>query len=329
MSLSDLNPSELPTPRRYGVIGTGALGGFYGAKLQQSGQEVHFLLRRDYEYVKQHGLLIESVDGDFCLPTVNAYCDAHSMPSCDVVIVALKTTQNAQLAELLPPLLGPSGVVLTLQNGLGIEPEIAQIVGPDRVMGGLCFICSNKVGPGHIRHLDYRKIALGDYAEGYVQTGVTTRQRQIARDFEQAGIPIDCEADLFLARWKKLVWNIPFNGLSVVLSASTDEMMENPDSRQLALALMQEVVAAAAQCDRTIPPEFVRTMVEHTEQMKPYRTSMKIDYDERRPLEVEAIVGNPLRIAQAKGAHLPHIQMLYQQLRFLDQRNRTLPLYNG
>ena len=115
------------TTRTYAIIGTGAVGGFYGGRLQKAGLEVHFLLNRDYEVVRQQGLRIDSPDGNFTLPQVNAYNDVNQMPPCDVVIVALKTTQNYLLPQLLPPLVKPDGVVLLLQNGFNIEPKIAEI----------------------------------------------------------------------------------------------------------------------------------------------------------------------------------------------------------
>lgn len=306
----------------YAIIGTGALGGFYGARLQQAGATVHFLLHSDYEHVKQHGLRIESVDGDFVLPQVHAYQQTRDMPPCDVVIVALKTTQNHLLPKLLPPVVKENGVVLVLQNGLGIEDAIAQIVGADRVLGGLCFLCSNKVGPGHIHHLDYKKITMGDFAPNHQPKGITSRLEAIAADFERAGIPIELAEDLVLARWKKLVWNIPFNGLSVVLNARTDEMMTDANACTLAEDLMKEVLQGAAAFGRYIPPEFVAVMMDHTANMQPYRTSMKIDYDEGRSLEVEAMYGNPLRSAAATGVQLPKIGTLYHQLKFLDAKNR-------
>lgn len=213
-----------------------------------------------------------------------------------------------------------------LQNGLGIETQVAKIVGSDRVIGGLCFLCSNKIAPGHIRHSDYKEITLADYALNYAPCGVTDRLQQLATDFEQAGIPIERSGDLFLSRWQKLVWNIPFNGLSVVLNAATDEMMKDEHIRALAEHLMQEVRIGFAACvgegDRTLSPAFIEKMLDYTAKMKPYRTSMKIDYDEHRPLEVEAIFGNPLRMAQQAGVELPRTQMLYQQLKFLDLQNR-------
>ena len=308
--------------RRYAILGTGALGGYYGACLQRVGLEVHFLLHHDYQHVREQGLVIESPDGDFTLPYVNAYGDAAKMPACDVVIVALKTTQNHLLPDMLPSVVKDDGVVLVLQNGLGIEQEVAQLVGSKRVMGGLCFLCSNKVGPGHIHHLDYKQITLGEYLPDYQPGGLTQRMRQVADDFERAGIPITLAEDLLLARWQKLVWNIPYNGLSVVLDATTNELMADQYTRSLVEQLMGEVLAGASATNRKISDHFIQTMLDYTEKMTPYRTSMKIDYDERRPLEVEAIVGNPLRVATAAGTDLPLISMLYRQLKFLDVQNR-------
>jgi 2-dehydropantoate 2-reductase len=307
--------------RSYAILGTGALGGFYGACLQRSGVDVHFLLKSDYEHVSKHGLIVDSKDGDFTLPHVNAYGEVGKMPPCDVVVVALKTTQNHLLPNMLPNVVKDDGIVLVLQNGLGVEEEVAQIVGSERVMGGLCFLCSNKVGPGHIRHLDYGEITLAEYAANYQATGVTERMQQIQGDFEVAGIRINLAEDLLLARWQKLIWNIPYNGLSVVLNAATDELMADAHTRALVEELMREVVAGAAECDRIIPDSFVQKMLDYTVKMKPYRTSMKIDYDEGRSLEVETMFGNPLRVAQQRGANLPKIAMLYQQLKFLNARN--------
>ncbi len=214
--------------QNYAVIGTGALGGYYGARLQQAGADVHFLLRSDYAYVKEHGLKIESAEGDFSLPQVNAYRRVEAMPPCDIILIALKTTQNAALPELLPPLLREDSLVVVLQNGLGLEDEVAKIVGADKVIGGLCFICSNKVGVGHICHLDYGRITLGEYTADQSVGGLTGRLQKLGADMEAARIPITLSDDLLTARWKKLVWNIPYNGLSVVLDARTNELMQDP-----------------------------------------------------------------------------------------------------
>lgn len=312
---------ESKTNHTYAILGTGALGGYYGACLQKAGIDVHFLLHNDYEYVCKHGLVVESPDGNFTLPKVNAYRNVTDMPCCDVVVLALKTTQNHLLPQLLPQIIKDDGVVLVLQNGLGIEAQVADIVGSNRVIGGLCFICSNKVEPGHIRHLNYKEIMLGEYTPNYHLGSVTQRMQQIADDFESAGIPIQLAEDLLQARWQKLVWNIPYNGLSVVLDATTQELMADEYTRALVELVMREVVAGAESCDRYIHDRFIQKMLDYTTNMQPYCTSMKIDYDQRRPLEVEAIFGNPLRMVSAR-VPMPAIATLYQQLKFLDAKNR-------
>ncbi|NEQ71914.1 MAG: putative 2-dehydropantoate 2-reductase [Okeania sp. SIO2C9] len=306
----------------YAIIGSGALGSFYGAKLQKSGLEVHFLLHSDYQHVLKNGLIIESKDGNFNLPQINAYNNTNKIPKCDVIIVALKTTQNHLLPELLPPLCQENNVVLLLQNGLGAEPEIAKIFGEDRVIGGVSNIASNKIGYGHICHLDYGLIRIGKYTTNYQPAVITDKMREISQDFESAGIQVNLSEYLFRERWKKLVWNIPYNSLSVILDARTDEMMGDTNTRNLITEIMQEVLEGAKSCKCEIPNSYIQNMLDHTDKLNPYLTSMKIDYERRQPLEIESIIGNPLRMAGAAGIQLDKIGMLYQQLKFLDARNR-------
>ncbi|WP_005032604.1 putative 2-dehydropantoate 2-reductase [Holophaga foetida] len=307
-------------PTRYAILGTGALGGFYGARLERAGSEVHFLLHSEYDHVVKHGLMVESKEGDFHLPKVNAYKSVEDMPKCDVAIVAWKAVQNHLLPALLPAVLKEDGVVLVLQNGLGVEEAAAAAAPGHRVFGGLCFICSNRVGPGHIRHLDYGSIRMAEHSPDGKPAGISDTLRRIGSDFEHAGIEVSLLDDLILARWQKLVWNIPYNGLSVVLDANTSELMEDPDSLALVEGLMWEVLEGAAACGRVIPGEFVQKMLDMTRVMTPYRASMKIDYDERRAMEVEAIHGAPLRIAEAAGVELPILKTLYHQLKFIGTR---------
>lgn len=323
-------PIERARTRRYAILGTGAIGGYYGACLQHSGQDVHFLLHRDIDHVQRDGIKVDSVNGDFVLPEVQAYARVDEMPAVDVIVISLKTIHNARLLpQLLPPLLNANAVILTLQNGLDIEAEIAAIAPQTPIFGGLCFICSNKIGPGHIHHLDYGSIIMGEYDAARRPANISPTLEAITADFTQAGIDVELTTDLYRARWQKLVWNVPFNSLSVILNATTTAMMADPDARQLAADLMAEVIAAAHACTQQATPEQPRrlpdgiaeTMLTHTAKMKPYRTSMMIDFAERRPLEVEAIVGNPLRAAQQAQVETPRLEMLYQQLKVLDRAN--------
>lgn len=300
------------------IIGTGAVGGYYGGLLQQAGFDLHFLLHRDYEHVRRDGLVVESPNGNFRLPKVNAYEYPEDMPRCDIVVVALKTTANHLLSGILPHILKEDGLVLTLQNGLGSEEEIATLVGADRVIGGLCFLCSNKIAPGHIRHIDYGLVTLGEYRADGRPGGITPRLEQLGDDMRSAGISIKLIEDLPLGRWKKLVWNIPFNGLSVTENCLTDALMSDPTMRIRCETMMHEVVAASAACARPIKESFVAKMLADTEKMVPYAPSMKLDYDRGNPMEIESIYGNPLRAARVAGAEMPETERLYLQLRALD-----------
>ena len=305
--------------RSYAVIGTGALGGFYGGRLQQAGLDVHFLLRSDYEHVKEHGLVIDSVDGDFTLPQVNAYQCASDMPRCDVAMVTLKSTANHILPEILPHVLAEDGIVLMLQNGLGAEDAVAELVDPHAVLGGLAFICSNKIGPGHIHHLDYIELVLGHFRRDHQPAGITPEMEAVATDFRQAKVLTNLNENLINARWRKLVWNVPYNGLCVLTRAKTDHIMASPELRTRAELLMWDVVRGAAACGYFIEAGFVRTMLNHTEKMTPYRPSMLIDFEHGRPMEIEAIFGNPLRSARRAGIELDGLAELYDELRELEE----------
>jgi 2-dehydropantoate 2-reductase len=313
--------------RTYAIIGSGAVGALYGAWLARAGFEVHFLARSDHEHIRDHGLVIDSVKGNFALPHVNVYVRPQDMPKCDVAAITLKTTANAILPDVLPHVVKDNGVVLVMQNGMGFEERVAAIAGQRTVLGVLCFVCSNKVAPGHVRHLDFGHITIGQYTAGSAVTaGITAAMKDIADDFTKAGVSVNLSPDLTAARWKKLVWNVPYNGLSVALGAMTDSLMKNPHSRGLVERLMREVCAGAAACGHPIEEGFIEEMLSYTDSMTPYATSMKIDFDAKRPMEVESIFGAPLEAvkkAGKAGKDLPLLSMLYDELKFLDEKNLT------
>lgn len=310
---------------RYAILGSGALGAYYGCLLDRAGLTVDYLVQSDYEHVRQYGWTIDSKNGNFRIPRPNVYRDVRDMPEADVVVVALKTTSNHLLAELLPPVVKRDGVVLVLQNGLGLEERVASIVERTSVLGGSCFLCSNKVGPGHIHHMDYGTIAFGEHTIDGSPAGITDRLRGVAADFESAGVTVQVSPDLRLVRWKKLLWNIPFNGLSVLLDAETDAMVLDSHLGPLCRRIMEEIQAAAAAVGASIEDEFLDTLLVNTRKMIPYRTSMKVDFDARRPLELDAIFGEPLRQAESAGASMATVKALYEELVFLDRRNRDKP----
>lgn len=304
----------------YAVLGTGALGGLYGGLLANSGLDVHFLLRSDFEFVRENGLRVDTPLGDFHLAKPSVFAMASDMPKVDVVLVCWKTTQNDHLGDALRAVCRADTLVLVLQNGWDVERVAADIVGEDRVLGGCCFLCCNKVGPGHIHHLDFGRIAFGEYSES-LSGSITERMQRLTADFTQARINMQPTEDLRTMRWKKLMWNIPYNGLSVILQADTRQIMTDAQSSLLAEELMNEVRDAAAACGKTIESSHISRMLDDTRKMVPYDSSMLVDFRQGRTMEVESIVGNPLRASLAAGYRPAKIEMLYRQLSFLNRTN--------
>ena len=302
---------------RYGIIGMGAIGGYYGGKLAYSGQEVHFLSHSDYQFVKEKGLQVDSCDGSFHLDHINVYQDSRDMPKCDVVIVGLKTINNHLLAELLPPLLHEQTVVVLIQNGIGVEADVQAMFPGLQLIGGLAFICSSKTEPGRISHQCYGSINLGNYS-----CKDESRFQAILDDFTSAGIQA-ASVSYEEARWKKAVWNMPFNGMTVALNTRTDLLLKNPSTRQLIRDLMMEVVEASRTLGITgVDEAFVEKMIDMTDNMTPYSPSMKLDFDFHRPMEIHYLYTRPIEIAREAGYRMRKLEMLEAELRFLEERNK-------
>lgn len=298
---------------RYGVIGTGALGGFYGGMLAKTGHEIHFLFRSDYEFVRKNGLRVDSIYGDFHLNKVNAYHSVNDMPKCDVLLVCLKTTGNNKLAEILKPIIHAKSVVVLLQNGLGLEDDIAQELPKTGIAGGLAFICSNKIGPGHIAHLDFGNLTIGSHNVADCEV-----LEKVIANFQLSGINAELTPNLNFARWNKLIWNVPFNGLTVVLNSTTDKLMADETTRKLCHELMLEVIHGANACGVPLKESLAKQMIEMTMKMKSYAPSMKLDYDFKRPMEIESIYSRPIQAARAAGFEMQKVSILEKQLRFIE-----------
>jgi 2-dehydropantoate 2-reductase len=304
----------------YCILGTGAVGGYYGALLQRAGQEVHFLLRSDYEHVKQNGLRVDSINGNFVLEKMKVYPDAESMPKCDVAVVAWKTTDNNHLPAILPRALKPRGIVLVLQNGFDPERDSAACAPEAQVLGGLCFLGSRKAGPGWIMHQAYGSITFAAYPNSQGAGPMAMdRLRQVEMDFNQAGVETRWQENWHLARWSKLVWNIPFNGLCTVLGQNTFQLLQQESNRSLIKELMVEVVEGARACGVFLPEDIVNRMLVSTEKMAPYEPSMKLDYDSARPLEWEAIYYRTLVEIKKAGGKAPRMESLLVQLKNLER----------
>ncbi len=293
------------------VVGSGAIGLYYGGRLAAAGGDVRFLMRSDYDVISRSGLKVESVHGDFDLPEVRAFRTAEEIGPVDLVIVSWKATANHLLGPVLRPLLHADTQVLTLQNGLGNCEAIAEITGAERVLGGLCFVCINRISPGLVSHSAGGRVTIGEW-----RPGIPGRALEIARRFKEAGIPGSAVENLEQAQWEKLVWNIPFNGLSVAEGGvTTDVLLGNPETEDEMRALMEEVVVAARALGLELSDELIEFNIERTRPMGPYKTSSMIDYVEGREVEVVPIWQEPLRRARAAGVAMPHLERLLRRIK--------------
>ena len=316
------------------VVGCGALGSFYGAKLSRHGQEVHFLLRSDFSWVSQNGISIRSSEGDF---QAQPKCADHpgKIGVADLVLVGLKTTANDQFQALLSPVVGRSTLILTLQNGLGNEERLAHLFGSENILGGLCFVCLNRIEPGLIEHIAHGRVVLGEY-----QRPSEPRTHHLASLFRQAGVTCKVTDNLERAHWEKLVWNVPFNGLGVASTAgydavlkgelpavpcfgpclTTNQLLADPRWECLVRELMMEVIAISNALSLTLSETTADRLIANTRKMGSYKASTLIDYERGQPLEVESIFLAPLRAAQKTGIPAPRLGALCEVLKQLDQR---------
>jgi len=318
---------------RVAVVGCGAVGSYYGGRLWQTGAEVYFLLRSDYEAVCRQGVRIQSPLGDF-VAWPHCAREPEAVGVVDLVLIGLKTTANDQFGRLLPPLVGPDTAVLTLQNGLGNEEALARLFAPEQILGGLCFVCLNRIAPGVIRHLDHGLVVLGEFA-GPPQP----RTHALAHRFRMAGVPCRVSDNLVRAHWEKLVWNIPFNGLGVAGVAGRDrlegrgsglpepvrgeclttaELLSDAEWTLWVRGLMEEVIRVACALGHDLPATLADEMIARTRTMGAYKASTLLDFERGRPLELESLFLEPQRQARRAGVPTPRLDALCEVLVGLD-----------
>lgn len=302
--------TPFPPKPRIAIVGSGALGLYYGARLAKAGHDVHFLVRSGRAAVVARGIRVKSTDS-FHVKKVQAYGSTEEIGPCDLVIVAMKATANDALAKLLPPLLGPATLVLTLQNGLGVEEPVAEIAGPDRVMGALCYIACERTAANAVNCRFPGVMTIGKFGKPAGE-----RTHAVAALFTRAGVKCDAQDNLEEMRWRKLVWNVPFNGIAIAAGGvTTDVILADEGLRTLARRLMEEVVEAAGKFGLEIPRSFIELQFERTAKMGKYRPSSLVDFEAGRELELEEIWGEPVRRAKSVGAAVPRLEMLYWLMR--------------
>ncbi len=304
------------------VVGAGAVGGFYGAKLQKSGFSVQFFSN----FLKDTKILtIKSIWGDFVIP-IQVFNDNHLMQQAELIIISTKLITQISVENLIIPILKKNSIVLFLQNGINQEEKFYNVINKNKelkklnivILGGLAFTCINRISQKEIHHIDYGKIVIGSLLKSHNNIA-----KNIVKIFQNAGIETEYTNNLRKSRWEKLLWNIAFNTLSVIANKSTTkDLIESNYTKELSIQLMKEILKIAEYEKNSPGVKKIKEMLERTEKMKPYKTSMLLDYENKKPMEIDAIVGEPLNLAKKYKIHTPYLNFCYNLLKFLDEKNQ-------
>lgn len=305
---------------RIGLIGPGAIGLHYAGLLASIGAKVHVLARSDYTALKSNGIQLVRVDvqqrrrlrkQDRIRPAQISRV-AQEIGPMDWVIVAAKSTYNAALLGDLHHLVeSRKTIILSLQNGMGNAEYLAKHFPDNPIVCGLCFICVNRTAPGVVENYHPGHVEFGSFQDAW-----TKALQSIVNTFKRAGIKVIESQQLEASLWRKLCWNIPFNGLSIVAGGcTTDQIVASPDLCARARALMHEVQTAASLAGHQIGDDFLQKQFELTRGMGAYRPSSLIDFQAGRAVEVEAIWEIPLQRGKNLGAAMPELTQLVQELR--------------
>ena len=295
--------------KKIAIVGSGSIGLYYGSQLARAGCDVHFLMRSGFEAASKSGIRIHSHAGSHHLENPRLAESPDDIGVCDGVIVALKATSNAAIPDLLPPLLGEKTWILTLQNGLGNEEVLASHFGAERILGGLCFVCLTRRNPVEVDHVGHGTLSIGEF-----QGPLQDRTRALVETFSAAGVETHLVTNLTGERWRKLVWNIPFNGLCTLERSGVDKILADPALFLECQELMKETRAIAAAEGHEIPPDYAEHQITRTRPMGAYRPSTLVDLDAGNPLEIEPIWGEPLRRARRAGVDAPRLAALHKKL---------------
>ena len=300
------------------VVGAGAVGTFYGAKLASAGAKVTLLCRSDYDVVKENGIEVKSIDGDLHFKpsrVIRKASECGAPP--DFVLVALKyLPQLIDTAEIIRAAIGPDTSIFHIQNGIEIEKETALAFPNNEILSAVAFICVTRTAPGFLHHSDYGRLVVGRYPGG------SSEKVELLKNlFNKSGVECAITDDIMKTRFLKLVWNVPFNAISVLGNhADTRSMLENKLSCELSAQLMEEVCGISEAYGRKFPDDTIENYMVYTRKMKPYKTSMLVDFEAGRPMEVEAILGNLVRMADEKKLDIPRIRTLYGLLSLADRK---------
>ena len=295
------------------VYGTGGVGGYFGGRLAEAGEDVTFVARGEHlQAIKTNGLRVESPNGNFVIYPASATNDVNEVRETDLVILGVKAWQVPNAARAIKPIVGPTTTVLPLQNGVDAVPQLVAELGSRNVIGGLCRIVSFVVEPGHIRHAGFAPTII----IGELDNRRTERITKIEEVFKHAGLDTTIASDIQVALWTKFLFIASFSGVGALANAPAGILRSDPKRRAQMLSAMEEIYALAHARGVKLPPDSVEKVMAAVDGLPADATSsMQRDIAAGKPSELESQNGAVVRMARDSGIEVPTHALIYQTLK--------------
>ncbi|NJP04623.1 MAG: 2-dehydropantoate 2-reductase [Chloroflexaceae bacterium] len=308
-------------PLRIAIVGTGGVGGYFGARLAQAGHQVHFLARGDHLHALQtSGLTVHSIRGDITLPAVAATDNPATIGPVDLILVTVKAWQVAAAATTLAPMIGYNTMIIPLQNGVEAIDLLASVIDRSHLLGGLCWIVSFIEAPGVIRHTGVEpRIVFGE-----LNAPTSPRAEHLQHMFLHAGITqVDLVTDIQAAIWEKFLFIASVSGVGAVTQMPIGITRQIPQTRQMIVQAIEEIINLAHKRQIRLPTDIFERTMAFIDGMPPHNTfSMQRDIAQGRPSELEAQNGAVVRLGHATGLEVPLHTVLYASLLPREQQAR-------
>jgi 2-dehydropantoate 2-reductase len=303
------------------VFGAGSVGGYFGGRLAQAGEDVVFIARGDHlKAILSDGLRVESIDGDFVVQPVQASDDPKAVGPVDVVLVCVKAWHVPQAAEEVRPMMGAQTVVVPLQNGVEAPSQLQAALGEGHTLGGLCRIMSSIVSPGHVRHAGIDPYV----AFGRLDTRRSEGAERLRDAFSRAkGVRVEIPKDIRVAMWRKFLLIAAWSGLGALTRSPIGLIRTQPETRGMLQQALKEIHAVAVAHQVALPEQSIAETLAFIDSLPPQGTSsMQRDIIAGRPSELESQNGAVVRLAREAGIEVPVHTFIYQSLLLLELQAR-------
>jgi len=306
---------------RIAVFGTGGIGGYFGGRLAQAGEDVVFIARgKHLQAMRENGLRVDSIKGDFVIKPVQATDDPKQVGIVDVILVGVKAWQVPEAAQGMRPMVGPHTIALPVQNGVEAPSQLAGILGAEHVLGGLCGLMVFIAGLGHIRH------AAVDPFIGFAELDNRPSQRveKLSQVFSKAqGVRVDNPPDIHVGLWRKFLFVTGVTGVGAVTRAPIGIYRSQPGTRKMLEQVAEEICEVAWARKIALPQDAVTKSMDYWDSMPPEVTSsIQRDIMNGRPSEIDALNGAVVRLGKEAGVETPVNAFIYYSLLPMEMRAR-------